>query len=70
MVHVRAAQGPQSYRCAPAGRYTRRTPSWSINASSADYGSATFPQRIEGIFDTLIHLPARTRWNRMLRTVH
>ncbi|HUN63626.1 MAG TPA: signal peptidase I [Candidatus Sulfotelmatobacter sp.] len=43
---------------------------WSINASSADYGSSTFAQRILAIFDTLIHLPERTRWNRMLRTVH
>jgi len=43
---------------------------WSIDASSADYGSSTFAQRILGIFDTLIHLPSRTRWSRMLRTVH
>ena len=43
---------------------------WSIDANSADYGSTTFGQRILGIFDTLVHLPARTRWNRMLHTVH
>lgn len=43
---------------------------WSIDASTADYGNSTFGQRILGIFDTLIHLPARTRWNRMLHTVH
>jgi signal peptidase I len=43
---------------------------WSINASSADYGSTTFAQRVLGIFDTLIHLPERTRWNRMLHIVH
>ncbi len=43
---------------------------WSIDANSADYGSSTFGQRILGIFDTLVHLPARTRWNRMLHTVH
>jgi signal peptidase I len=43
---------------------------WSINANSADYGAASFGQRILAIFDTLIHLPARTRWNRMLHTVH
>jgi signal peptidase I len=43
---------------------------WSINANSADYGSASFGERVLGIFDTLIHLPARTRWNRMLHTVH
>jgi signal peptidase I len=43
---------------------------WSIDANSADYGETTFGQRIIGIFDTLIHLPARTRWSRMLHTVH
>ncbi|MGB7434726.1 MAG: signal peptidase I [Candidatus Acidiferrum sp.] len=43
---------------------------WSINANSADYGNTTFGERIVGIFDTLIHLPERTRWNRMLHTVH
>jgi signal peptidase I len=43
---------------------------WSIEASSSDYGEASFGQRIVGIFDTLFHLPARTRWSRMLRTVH
>jgi signal peptidase I len=43
---------------------------WSIDASSADYSDNTFGQRIIGIFDTLIHLPARTRWGRMLHTVH
>jgi len=43
---------------------------WSIDANSADYDGSTFGQRILGIFDTLIHLPARTRWSRMLHTVH
>jgi signal peptidase I len=43
---------------------------WSINANSMDYGNTTFGERILGIFDTLRHLPARTRWNRMLHTVH
>jgi len=43
---------------------------WSIDANSADYGNTTFGERVMGIFDTLIHLPARTRWNRMLHTVH
>ena len=43
---------------------------WSIDASSADYSDSTFGQRIVGIFDTLMHLPARTRWSRMLHTVH
>jgi signal peptidase I len=43
---------------------------WSVNATSADYGQSTFAQRLRNVFDTLGHLPARTRWSRMLRTVH
>lgn len=43
---------------------------WSIEANSSDYGDASFGQRIVGTFDTLFHLPARTRWSRMLHTVH
>jgi signal peptidase I len=41
---------------------------WSVEA---DYtGESTFWGRLAGIFDTLVHLPARTRWKRMLHTVH
>lgn len=43
---------------------------WSVDATSSDYMQATFLQRLEGVFDTLAHLPARTRWARMLHTVH
>lgn len=43
---------------------------WSVDANSMDYGDSSFGQRILGIFDTLMHLPARTRWGRMLHTVH
>jgi signal peptidase I len=43
---------------------------WSINANTADYSNSSFGERIVGIFDTLLHLPERTRWNRMLHTVH
>ena len=43
---------------------------WSIDANSNDYSDNTFGQRLIGIFDTLTHLPARTRWGRMLHTVH
>jgi signal peptidase I len=43
---------------------------WSVDATSSDYGDTSFGQRLIGILDTLIHLPARTRWSRMLRTVH
>jgi signal peptidase I len=43
---------------------------WSVEATSQDYNETTFWQRLAGVFDTLIHLPARTRWGRMLHTVH
>jgi signal peptidase I len=43
---------------------------WSVEASSADYSPSTFLQRLGGIFNTLLHLPTRTRWSRMLHTVH
>jgi signal peptidase I len=43
---------------------------WSVEANSADYGPTTFWQRLTAIFDTLFHLPTRTRWSRMLHTVH
>src|SRR6201986_496501 len=43
---------------------------WSVDASSADYTPNTFLERLTGIFQTLAHLPTRTRWSRMLHTVH
>jgi len=43
---------------------------WSVEANSSDYSETSFGQRIIGILDTLLHLPARTRWSRMLHTVH
>jgi len=43
---------------------------WSVEASSSDYGQNTFWQRLAGIFETVFHLPTRTRWSRMLHTVH
>jgi signal peptidase I len=43
---------------------------WSVEATSSDYTQTTFLQRLESVFETLAHLPARTRWARMLRTVH
>jgi signal peptidase I len=43
---------------------------WSVEASTADYNPSTFWQRLGGVFDTLLHLPTRTRWSRMLHTVH
>ena len=43
---------------------------WSVDATSSDYTQTTFLQRLVGVFDTLAHLPSRTRWSRMLHTVH
>jgi signal peptidase I len=43
---------------------------WSVDASSADYGQSSFLQRLKSVVNTLLHLPQRTRWSRMLRTVH
>jgi signal peptidase I len=44
---------------------------WSVDATSADYsGDSTFWSRLRGVFDTIVHLPSRTRWGRMLQTVH
>jgi len=43
---------------------------WSVEATSADYGEASFWGRLKGVVETLTHLPERTRWNRMLHTVH
>ena len=43
---------------------------WSVEAKSTDYsGDSTFWSRLTGILGTLVHLPSRTRWSRMLRTV-
>ena len=43
---------------------------WSVNANSNDYLQSSFFDRLVSVFETLAHLPARTRWSRMLRTVH
>jgi signal peptidase I len=44
---------------------------WSVDATSDEYSrDSTFWSRLTGIFQTLAHLPSRTRWSRMLRTVH
>ena len=44
---------------------------WSVDAKSSDYsGDSTFWSRLNGVFSTIAHLPSRTRWSRMLRTVH
>jgi len=43
---------------------------WSVISSEDDYTDHSVSGGITGIIDGLIHLPTRTRWNRMLRTVH
>jgi signal peptidase I len=42
---------------------------WSVEATSADYADRTAFGRLLGLGSTLAHLPVRTRWTRMFRTV-
>lgn len=43
---------------------------WSVEAKPDDYDDRSLGGTFRGIVDTLIHLPSRTRWHRMLRGVH
>jgi signal peptidase I len=43
---------------------------WSVDATSDDYLDHSIFGTIEGIAQTLIHLPQLTRWHRILRRVH
>jgi signal peptidase I len=43
---------------------------WSVQATSDDYSDRSTMNRIIGLVDTVIHLPVRTRWQRMFREVH
>jgi signal peptidase I len=44
---------------------------WSVDATAEDYArETTFWSRLGSVFDNLEHLPGRTRWSRMLHTVH
>jgi len=44
---------------------------WSVDATSDDYSrESTFWSRLSSVFETILHLPSRTRWSRMLHTVH
>jgi len=43
---------------------------WSVEATSADYSDRSFFGRLIGLGDTLLHLPMKTRWARMLHEVH
>jgi signal peptidase I len=42
---------------------------WSVEATSDDYADRSLRGRLAGVASTLAHLPAKTRWNRMLRPV-
>jgi signal peptidase I len=43
---------------------------WSVQASSDDYTDEGVGGTLVGMAETLLHLPTRTRWHRMLREVH
>jgi signal peptidase I len=43
---------------------------WSVQATSEDYTNRGFAGALRGILSTLLHLPSRTRWHRMLHEVH
>lgn len=42
---------------------------WSVRASADDYADRSILSSLRGIGDTLVHLPAQTRWHRMLHEV-
>jgi signal peptidase I len=43
---------------------------WSVRASDEDYANRGLSADLHGMEQALIHLPSRTRWDRMLREVH
>jgi signal peptidase I len=43
---------------------------WSVAATSEDYTDRGIAGALRGFADSLLHLPTRTRWNRMLHQVH
>jgi signal peptidase I len=43
---------------------------WSVAATSKDYGNRTLSGVFRGFADSLLHIPSRTRWNRLLHGVH
>src|ERR1700686_2660450 len=43
---------------------------WSIQSSEEEYTERSIGGRLLSILRTLVEIPTRTRWNRMLRTVH
>jgi signal peptidase I len=43
---------------------------WSVEATSEDYANRGLSGIFRGIWETLLHLPSRTRWHRMMHEVH
>ena len=43
---------------------------WSVDATAEDYSDRSLWAGFRGIEQSLVHVSARTRWNRMLREVH
>ena len=43
---------------------------WSVEATSSDYSNRGLGGQLRGIVETLLHLPSRTRWRRMMHEVH
>lgn len=43
---------------------------WSVESTTEEYADGSLLRRLSGIGETILHLPAKTRWSRMLRTVH
>jgi signal peptidase I len=43
---------------------------WSVRSTSADYTDRALSGTLSRMFDTLRHLNTRTRWHRLLHTVH
>ena len=43
---------------------------WSVEANSGDYANDDFISGVRGMVRTLLHLPSRARWGRMLHEVH
>jgi signal peptidase I len=43
---------------------------WSVEATPADYARRNFLGTLRAAAQNLLHLPARTRWRRMMHEVH
>ncbi len=43
---------------------------WSVDSTTDEYTDRSAGGRLIGLADILLHLPAKTRWSRMFRTVH